>query len=220
MSNTNIKLVIIGNSENKRIITEYIAVENNEIKNEIHSIFDILFNKNKAYFNNKNKVKLDHGYAYFIVYPINRIYFIVTEINYPEKIVWDLIDTIDRENIYLLITENGDLDLEGEQALKSIIDSYQDIDKLYKLNKFDKFKDFQYLKNNSNNNRIDKNNIEIKQELDNNAYLKIFENGLKNENKRLLKVNYWKENRWLVIIITLVVILLFIFVIPYFSNIK
>jgi len=217
MSNlNNLKLVLIGDSDSKQIISEIFTFKNNQLKKESHLLFDKICNKGKYTFNNRNKIHLSQGYAFFIIYPINRLYFIVTDINYPEKMVWDLIDTIDKDNIFLLINEKGELNSSGKQALMTLIDQYEDFDSEnnYKEND-DNLQNINIEK--KTENKKDNNNFMKNKRLDDNAYVNMLKDDFyKNVSKRNQLISCLQYFKWKIILIFLGIIFVLVFVIPYF----
>jgi len=217
MSNAaNIKLVLIGNIDTKQIITEFTAVKNDQMKNDSHLIFDKICNQEKSNYNNRNKIQLNQGYAYFITYPLNRLYFVVTESSYPERVVWDMIELIDKDNIFLLTTEKGDLNANGKQTLKNIIEKYQDMSKVNRIHEINN--DLSEIKDEMHTNiKKASDNILNVQELDDKAYkIKLNADSFKNDSRKLERISWWQNCKWTLILIALVVVLLLIFVVPYF----
>jgi len=219
MSNQpNIKLVLIGNLDTKQIITEYTTIKNEQIKNDSHLIFDKISNQGKFNYNHRNKIQLSQGYAYFINYPLNRLYFVVTEPAYQERAVWDMIETIDKDNIFLLVTEKGDLNASGKQSLKTIIDKYQDISKVNKIKEIND--DISDLKDEMHENiKKASDNILNVQELDEKAFkIKLNADSFKSDARKLERVTWWQNCKWTLILIAIVVVLLLIFVGPHIWN--
>lgn len=217
MSNTaNIKLVLIGNIDTKQIVTEFTALKNDQMKNDSHLIFEKICSQGKSNYNNRNKIQLNQGYAYFIIYPLNRLYFVVCESSYPERVVWDMIDLIDKDNIFLLTTEKGDLNANGKQLLKNIIDKYQDMSKVNRIHEINS--DLSEIKDEMHNNiKKASDNILNVQELDDKAYkIKLNADSFKTDARRLERVSWWQNCKWTLILIAIVVVLLLIFVVPYF----
>lgn len=216
MSNqANIKLVLVGNTDSKQIMTEFTSVKNDQMKNDSHLIFNKIC-QGKANFNHRNKIQLNQGYAYFITYPDNRLYFVVAEPAYSERVVWDMIDTIDKENIFLLVNDKGEFNANGKQALKAIIDKYQDISKVNKINEIND--DLSEIRDEMHNNiKKASDNILNVQELDDKAYkIKLNAVSFKTDAKRLERISWWQNCKWTLILIALVVVLLLIFVVPRF----
>ncbi len=216
MSNaSNIKLVLIGNIDSKQIITEFTGVKNDQMKNDSHSIFSKICSQGNPNYNSRKKIQLNQGWAYFVTYPLNRLYFVVTESSYPERVVWDMIDVIDKENIFLLTTDKGDLNANGKQSLKTIIDKYQDMSKVNRIHEINS--DISEIRDDMHNNiKKATDNILNVQELDDKAYkIKLNAESFKTDAKRLERISWWQNCKWTIILVAIVVVLLLIFVLPY-----
>lgn len=216
MSNSsNIKFVFIGNLETKQIITEFIVIKNDQTKNDSNLIFNKISSSGRLNYNERNKLQLNNGYGYFINYPTSRFYLVVAEPSYPERTVFEMIDNIDKENVFLLTTEKGDLNPSGKQSLKAIVDKYQDINKVNKIKELNE--DVNQIKSDMSQNikKVTDNILKV-QDLDEKAYkIRLNADSFKNDAKKLERITCWQNCKWTIILVSVVVILLLIFVVPY-----
>ena len=76
---------------------------------------------------NKIVSKNENYYYYFTFYNPSLIYIVLVNNQYRERLVFELIRKINEENIPSMINdETRELNLGGRQALKQLIDAYQD----------------------------------------------------------------------------------------------
>jgi len=216
MSNTpNIKFILIGNIDTKQIVTEFVSTKNDQMKNESRLIYQkICSSPAKSNFHNRNKIQISSGHAYFLTYPENKFYLVIAESSYPERIVYEMIEKIDNDNIFLLTTEKGELNATGKQSLKSIVEKYQEINKVNRISEINDDINEVKLDMNINIKKATDNLIKV-QDLDEKAYkIKLNADSFKNNASELKKKTCIENWKWTLILGGLVFILLLIFVIP------
>ena len=121
-----IQYLLIGNIFTNKIITEYSSTINaSKIKKEINQIFaKICKNQSKKY-NERNKITSKDTIYYYTLIKPNFLYIILVEDEYPEELVFELIDKINEEKITTMINEETqELNPNGRVELKNIIDIY------------------------------------------------------------------------------------------------
>jgi hypothetical protein len=216
MSNTpNIKFILIGNIDTKQVVAEFISMKNDQMKNDSKLIFQkICSSPAKSNFHNRNKIQMSSGYAYFLTYPENKFYLVIAESSYPERIVYEMIEDIDRDNIFLLTTEKGELNASGKQSLKAIVDKYQEINKVNRISEINSDIDEVKLDMQQNIKKATDNLIKV-QDLDEKAYkIKLNADSFKNNAKELERKTCLENWKWTFIIGGIVVGLFLIFVVP------
>jgi vesicle-associated membrane protein 7 len=136
--NQNIKNLIIGNIDTDQIITEYSLNSSSESNKEIKKLFNkMLQKKQNLNVGGRNKINSNDQCYYYTILS-NYLYLMLVKENYPERIVYKLIDKIEEDKIPLMINEKtNQLNSNGNQLLKKLIEEYQD------LTKVDKIKDIQ-----------------------------------------------------------------------------
>lgn len=214
-ANPNIKFVLIGNMDSKQIVTEYTAIKNDQMKNESKLIFNkICDSPAKTNFYNRNKIQTSSGYTYFITCPENRFYLIIAESSYPERIVYEMIEEINKDNIFLLTTEKGELNAQGKQSLKALVDKYQEINKVNRISEINDDIDEVKLEMHQNIKKATDNLVKV-DDLDKKAYnIKLNADSFKNNAKELERKSCLQNWKWTFILIGIVVALLLIFIVP------
>lgn len=216
MSNTpNIKFILIGNIDTKQVIAEFVSVKNDQMKTDSKLIFQkICSSPAKSNFKNRNKIQMSSGYSYFLTYPENRFYLVIAESSYPERIVYEMIEDIDRDNISLLTTEKGELNASGKQSLKVIVDKYQEINKVNRISEINADIDEVKLDMQINIRKATDNLIKV-EDLDDKAYkIKLNADSFKNNAKTLERKSCLENWKWTFILGGIVVALCLIFIIP------
>ena len=166
---TPIQYLLIGDISNNKIITEFSStINSSKIKKEINQIFAKICKNQAKKYNERNKISSKDSIYYFTLVKPNYIFIILVDDDYPEEIVFELIDKINEEKIVTMVNEETqELNPNGRIELKNIIDSYQ------KKNE----EDDNEIKNDTNKDK-DKN----KKEDTNDINLKIDESKYKNNN--------------------------------------
>ena len=166
---TPIQYLLIGDISNNKIITEFSStINSSKIKKEINQIFAKICKNQAKKYNERNKISSKDSIYYFTLVKPNYIFIILVDDDYPEEIVFELIDKINEEKIVTMVNEETqELNPNGRIELKNIIDSYQ------KKNE----EDDNEIKNDTNKDK-DKNKKEDKNDIN----LKIDESKYKNNN--------------------------------------
>ena len=122
-----IKYLLIGNIDSNKIITEYSSTgEANKIKSEINQIFKRISKIQTKKFNERNKITSKDSIYYYTIEKPNLIFIILVDEEYPEDLVFELIDKIQKKEITKMINEEiQELNSKGRVELKNIIDIYQ-----------------------------------------------------------------------------------------------
>ena len=156
---TPIQYLLIGDISNNKIITEFSStINSSKIKKEINQIFAKICKNQAKKYNERNKISSKDSIYYFTLVKPNYIFIILVDDDYPEEIVFELIDKINEEKIVTMVNEETqELNPNGRIELKNIIDSYQ------KKNEEDENE----IKNDTNkdkdkNKKEDKNDINLK----------------------------------------------------------
>ena len=166
---TPIQYLLIGDTSTNKIITEFSStINSSKIKKEINQIFAKICKNQAKKYNERNKISSKDSIYYFTLVKPNYIFIILVDDDYPEEIVFELIDKINEEKIVTMVNEETqELNPNGRIELKNIIDSYQ------KKNE----EDDNEIKNDTNKDK-DKNKKEDKNDIN----LKIDESKYKNNN--------------------------------------
>ena len=125
---TPIKYLLIGDSSTSKIITEFTAGNaQSKTKKEINQIFNKLCKSTNKKLDERNKITSKDENYYFTFTRPDLIFIILAQNDYPERYIFELIQKINEENIPTMVNdETRELNPSGRQALKQLIDVYQD----------------------------------------------------------------------------------------------
>ena len=135
MSNIYIKYLFIGDLDSGKFISEYStnAIGSNE-KKMANQIFKKLCKAEDIKYEERNIVSAKENKYYFIAYEPRIVYFSYVDETYPDRLVFAMFEEIKNENIISMINESTkELNPNGRQKLKGIIEKYQDKDKVDKI---------------------------------------------------------------------------------------
>ena len=218
MSDTNdktpIKYVLIGDSATNKIITEFSSgnVEL-KVKKEINNIFSRLTKMPNRKYDERNKITAKEENYYFIYKKPNFLFVVLAISEYPERYVFELIDKIVEDNIPSMINdETKELNPTGRQALKDLVNKYQDVKNINKIAEIQE--DVNAIKVDMKKNITkmvesvdDVNDLQNKSE-----QLKLETQDYKDNSVTLRKLTWWQNAKLWIIIIGVVLILVLIIV--------
>ena len=212
-----IKYLLIGDVDTNKIMTEYSSTSNaNEIKKEINQIFSKVCKTQLKKYNERNKITSNDSIYYYIIEKPNIIFIILVDEDYPEEIVFELLEQIQKKEITKMLNEETkELNSEGRVELKNIIDVYQKKNTDEDDSSNNKVTEDKDLKENNNKNNL---NIEKEKNNENNLTLNIDDLQTKNDEflltdtktKWSLKnMNIWKNYRtWLILALIVLIIII------------
>ena len=214
--NQNIKNLIIGNIDTDQILTEYSVNSSSESNKEIKKLFNkMLQKKQNLNVGGRNKINSNDQCYYYTVLS-KYLYLILVIENYPERIVYQLIDKIQEEKIPLMINEKtNQLNSNGKESLKKLIEEYQDLTKVDKIKEIQS--DINYIKSDLKEGITkmvesveDTQKLEIKADnLKQNA--KVFNK----KSEDIKRKSFWMNCKFWVIIIGVFLILIAIFILSF-----
>lgn len=206
MSSLPIKYVLIGDTNSSQIITEYTITKSPQTQTEAKQIFEKLSKSPEKRVEERNKIQGKQGNYYFTIAGQNNIFYLVlVDTTYPERYVFDLIDNINKDHIYLMVNEKNELNASGRQMLKNHIDRYQDEDNLNSIKSINSEVEDIKIDMNNNIRKVIGNVDDIKN-------LEVQSNRIKNnaseykKNAKDLERTTWWQNCKLTIIIGVIVI--------------
>jgi hypothetical protein len=132
---TPIKYLLIGDSSTNKIITEFSSGNAQpKTKKEINQIFNKLCKTPNKKLDERNKITSKNENYYFTFSHPDLIYLVLVNNEYPERYVFELIQKINDEKIPTMVNdETRELNPSGRQALKQLIDVYQDPKNISKI---------------------------------------------------------------------------------------
>lgn len=215
----NVKLVLLANIQNDKIIGEYNSKSDSSFSSKAEKIFKEYKEKTNTS-NNNNNIKLpsEEGVFYCKISHKNIFYLALVNEKFPERQVFDLIDELIKDNIHLLIDSKGVLNHPGRKALKDLVMEYDqnlDQDKLSTLNG-----DIQEIKIEMKNNvkkalanTDDLNTLDVKA-------VRIKDNAdiFKKDAINLKRKTYFQNLKWKIVFVLLIIVLGSIFVVPMLFN--
>ena len=134
---TPIKYFIIGITDTSTVLTEFTTNNvTSTTKKQAGQIFQKVCksaNSDKG-FEGRNKITGKGENYYFRVDQPSTLYLALVDANYPERFIYKMMDDINDDKIPLMVDEGGkELNSQGRQALKAIIDKYQDVKNISKI---------------------------------------------------------------------------------------
>ena len=212
---SSIQYVFIGNPDDIEEIGHYPdRGASKSIAKEANQIFKKLSESGIKTKDLRNKVdNRGKGHYFFTINSNNIFYLVAGDNKLREREAFELIDTLQSENIPLLIdSKTGRLNLEGRKKLKETIEDFES----NKLNKIQSIQnDVNEVKNTMKNNiKQMYNNVEDVENMEKKAIeLKKGAEEYNNSATKLKRATWWHNFKWLIILIA-VVVLLIIIIIP------
>ena len=221
MSDTNdktpIKYVLIGDPGTNKIITEFSASGvNSNVKKEINRIFSKLTKIPNRNYDERNKITAKEENYYFIYKKPNFLFVVLAISEYPERYVFELIDKIVEDNIPSMINdETKELNPTGRQALKDLVNKYQDIKNINKIAEIQEDVNALKVDMKKNINAMVKSVEDVEDLQNKSEQLKLESQDYKKNSVELRKLAWWQNFKlWLIIggVILLVVAIVLIIV--------
>jgi hypothetical protein len=209
-----IKYILIGDSSSMKIITEFSTGNpSQKTKKEINRIFTKLAKVENKKYDDRNKITSKDENYYFMNIKPDLLFIVLANNQYPERYVFELISKIVEENIPTMINdETKELNPNGRQALKDLVNKYQDIKNINKIAEIQE--DVNAIKvdmkkniNNMVQSLDDVNDLQNKSE-----QLKLESEDYKKNAKELKNITWWQNVKLWIIIIVLVLIVVGIIV--------
>ena len=203
-----IKYLLLGDVVTNKIITEYSSTgDSNQIKKEINQIFAKICKSQIKKYNERNKITSKDSIYYYIIENPNLIFIILVDEEYPEDLVFELIDKIKKDEITKMINEETqELNPSGRVELKNIIDIYQKKN----LDQNENDNENKIIEVNSNNNNIKGNQINMTENIED-LQTKTDEFLLTDDKKKwsIKNLQIWKNYRtWLYLALIILIILI------------
>ena len=209
-----IKYVLIGDSTTLKIITEFSTGNpTQKTKKEINRIFNKLAKLPNKKYDERNKIAAKDENYYFINIKPDLLFIVLANSQYPERYVFELISKIVEENIPTMVNdETRELNPSGRQALKELVNKYQDIKNINKISAIQEDVDAIKVDMKKNINKMvesveDVNDLQNKSEA-----LKLETEDYQKNAVEVRKITWW-QNFKLWIILGLVVLILIIIII-------
>ena len=135
-----IKYFLIGDIDTNKSITEYStnAIGAKEKKNATQ-IFKRICKSNERRYEERNIISAKDNKYYFSLFQPNIVFIVYADVSYPEKLIFTMFDEVRNEKILSMVNEETkELNPNGRQSLKQIIEKYQDKEKIDKISSIQK----------------------------------------------------------------------------------
>ena len=208
-----IKYVLIGDSATVKIITEFSSGNvDPKKKKEINRIFNKLAKLPNKKYDERNKIASKDENYYFINIKPDLLFIILANATYPERYVFELVSKIVEENIPTMINdETQELNPTGRQALKDLVDKYQDIKNISKIAEIQKDVDELKVDMKKNITKMVESVDDVKDLQNKSEQLKLESQDYKDNSVTLRKITWWQNFKlWIILIGVILVIVLII----------
>ena len=216
MTTTPIKYLLIGDSETGKQITEYSNSGcSSQAKKIGNQIFQKVVKSPTKKLDERNKIVSKGEIFYFILTQTNLIFLVLVEEKYPERLVFQMIENIKEENIPLMVNdETKELNPQGRQAIKQLVEKYQDQNNFNKIAESQKDVDEIKVQMKENikkqvDSMEDVNKLEEKS-----ANLKMQTADYANNANTLKKVTWWQNCKLTIIIAVIIIAIVLAIVLP------
>lgn len=216
MTTTPIKYLLIGDSETGKQITEYSNSGcSSQAKKIGNQIFQKVVKSPTKKLDERNKIVSKGEIFYFILTQTNLIFLVLVEEKYPERLVFQMIENIKEENIPLMVNdETKELNPQGRQAIKQLVEKYQDQNNFNKIAEIQKDVDEIKVQMKENikkqvDSMEDVNKLEEKS-----ANLKMQTADYANNANTLKKVTWWQNCKLTIIIAVIIIAIVLAIVLP------
>ena len=209
-----IKYVLIGDSATVKIITEFSSGNvDPKKKKEINRIFNKLAKLPNKKYDERNKITSKDENYYFMNVKPNYLFIILVNDQYPERYAFELISKIMEENIPTMINdETGELNPSGRQALKELVNKYQDIKSINKIAEIQSGVDSLKVDMKKNITKMVESVDNVNELQNKSEQLKLETEDYKKTSVEIRKLTWWQNCKLWVIIIGIVLLLILIIV--------
>ena len=205
-----IKYFLIGDIDTSKIITEYSTnlISSKEKKNAIQ-IFKRICKSNERRYEENNIITAKDNKYYFSLFQPSTVFISYALNSYPQTLIFELFEEIKKSNILTLINEETkELNPNGRQDLKQMIEKYQENEKLKRFEEIKKdIDDVKIEIKKSVNNMLD--NVESVENLEERI------NELNEETKEYMsnseydkKIECWQSAKFRIIALSVVILVI------------
>ena len=204
-----IKYVLIGDSMTMKIITEFSSgTVEGKTKKEINRIFNKLAKLPNKKYDERNKITSKEENYYFTNLKPNLLFIVLVNNQYPERYVFELINKIIEENIPTMVNdETKELNPSGRQALKELVNKYQDIKSISKIAEIQQDVDSLKVDMKKNINKMVESVDDVNELQNKSEQLKLESQDYKKNSVELRKITWWQNCKLWVIIIGIVLLI-------------
>jgi hypothetical protein len=211
---TPIKYLLIGDSSTNKIITEFSSGNAQpKTKKEINQIFNKLCKTPNKKLDERNKITSKNENYYFTFSHPDLIYLVLVNNEYPERYVFELIQKINDEKIPTMVNdETRELNPSGRQALKQLIDVYQDPKNISKIADLQSDVNSIKVDMRKNINKMVESVDDVNQLQEKSAALKFESTEYKQNSVEVRRLTWWQNFKMWIILGGVVLLLLIILI--------
>ena len=211
---TPIKYLLIGDSSTNKIITEFSSGNAQpKTKKEINQIFNKLCKTPNKKLDERNKITSKNENYYFTFCNPDLIYILLANNQYPERHVFELIQKINDEKIPNSVNdETRELNPSGRQALKQLIDVYQDPKNISKIADLQSDVNSIKVDMRKNINKMVESVDDVNQLQEKSAALKLESSEYKQNSVEVRRLTWWQNFKMWIILGGVVLLLIIILI--------
>ena len=209
-----IKYILIGDCSNMKIITEFSSGNpNQKTKKEINRIFNKLAKLPNKKYDERNKIAAKDENYYFINIKPDLLFIVLANSAYPERYAFELVSKIMEENIPTMVNdETRELNPNGRQALKELVNKYQDIKSINKIAEIQSGVDSLKVDMKKNITKMVESVDNVNELQNKSEQLKLETEDYKKTSVEIRKLTWWQNCKLWVIIIGIVLLIVLIIV--------
>ena len=211
---TPIKYLLIGDTSCNKIITEFSSGNTQpKTKKEINQIFNKLCKTQNKRIDERNKITSKNENYYFTFCHPTLLFLVLANNKYPERLIFELISKINEEKIPDMVNdETRELNPSGRQALKQLIEVYQDPKNVSKISQIES--DVNSIKSDmrKNINKMVESVDDVNQLGESAAQLQLETKEYKQNSIEVRKLTWWQNFKMWIILGCVVIFLIIILI--------
>ena len=211
---TPIKYLLIGDSATAKIITEFTSGNASaKTKKEINQIFSKLCKTPNKKYDERNKITSKNVNYFFTFCRPDLIYLVLVNNAYPERLVFQLIGKINEDNIPTMVNdETRELNPNGRQALKALVDKFQDPKNVNKISELQSDVDSIKVDMKKNINKMVENVDDVNELQNKSEALRSSTAEYQKNSVEVRKITWWQNFKLWIILAGVVLVLLIIII--------
>ena len=211
---TPIKYLLIGDSATAKIITEFTSGNASaKTKKEINQIFSKLCKTPNKKYDERNKITSKNVNYFFTFCRPDLIYLVLVNNAYPERLVFQLIGKINEDNIPTMVNdETRELNPNGRQALKALVDKFQDPKNVNKISELQSDVDSIKVDMKKNINKMVENVDDVNELQNKSEALRSSTAEYQKNSVEIKKITWWQNFKLWIILAAVVLVLLLIII--------
>ena len=211
---TPIKYLLIGDSATAKIITEFTSGNaSSKTKKEINQIFSKLCKTPNKKYDERNKITSKNVNYFFTFCRPDLIYLVLVNNAYPERLVFQLIGKINEDNIPTMVNdETRELNPNGRQALKALVDKFQDPKNVNKISELQSDVDSIKVDMKKNINKMVENVDDVNELQNKSEALRSSTAEYQKNSVEVRKITWWQNFKLWIILAGVVLFLLIIII--------